>query len=136
MTKGAVATKLPKIDTWALQDYGRLFIVYRFSTLRPFWDLVVLTAGNEEQKKSFQEQIEIKTKRKEIPTSVRCVLVVNQQFDRYTCSSNQFVHIFYLRLQVIYKLMTFLARYNSYLHIESFLLEPLRGNYLLLEPRT
>ncbi|XP_064404447.1 fucose-1-phosphate guanylyltransferase-like [Halichondria panicea] len=37
----------------------------------PFWDLVVLTAGNEEQKKSFQEQIEIKTKRKEIPTSVR-----------------------------------------------------------------
>ncbi len=38
---------------------------------RSFWDIVVLTAGNEEQKKVFQEQIDVKIKRKEVPTSVR-----------------------------------------------------------------
>ena len=48
-----------------------LKLIYLFS---PFWDIVVLTAGDEDQKQSYQQQIERKKTCKEIPSSVRLVV--------------------------------------------------------------
>lgn len=39
--------------------------------LRPFWDIMVITAGDEDQKRSYEQQIALKKERKEIPTSVK-----------------------------------------------------------------
>ena len=38
---------------------------------RPFWDIVVVTARDEEQRKSYKEQIELKKARAEIPAFVK-----------------------------------------------------------------
>ena len=38
---------------------------------RPFWDIVVVTARDEEQRKSYEEQIELKKARAEIPGFVK-----------------------------------------------------------------
>ncbi len=35
-----------------------------------FWDVVVITASDEDQKLAYQQQIELKVKRKEIPTGL------------------------------------------------------------------
>ncbi len=43
---------------------------------RPFWDVVVLSSGDEEQQKSYQQQIALKKQRKEIPDFVKYNLIV------------------------------------------------------------
>jgi len=40
-------------------------------SLSPFWDIVVLSSGDEEQKKSYEQQIEAKKRRHEIPSFIK-----------------------------------------------------------------
>lgn len=41
----------------------------------PFWDIVVLTSIDDDQRSCYEQQIQLKKERKEIPTSVRQVCV-------------------------------------------------------------
>ena len=37
----------------------------------PFWDIVVVTAGDAEQQKSYEQQLQVKVERREIPGWIR-----------------------------------------------------------------
>ena len=39
-----------------------------YCTCRPFWDIVVITGGDEEQAESYELQLKAKLDNKEIPT--------------------------------------------------------------------
>ena len=51
--------------------FSNVIIEYMYFCCSPFWDIVLITSIDEEQKKCYEHQIELKKERNEIPLSVK-----------------------------------------------------------------